>query len=85
MGWLDHDRLGFNYRLDDLSCALGVAQLEHLDEMLAERARLAALYSEGLADRRDSTSPARTRTATAAAGSSTSCSSRAGWTATPRC
>ena len=34
MGWLDHDRLGFNYRLDDLSCALGVAQLERLDELL---------------------------------------------------
>ena len=50
MSWLDHDRLGFNYRLDDLSCALGIAQLEHLDEMLAERARLAGLYSEALAD-----------------------------------
>ncbi len=49
MGWLDHDRLGFNYRLDDLSCALGVAQLEHLDAMLTERARLAGLYSEALA------------------------------------
>jgi perosamine synthetase len=50
MGWLDHDRLGFNYRLDDLSCALGVAQLEHLDEMLARRARVAGLYGETLAD-----------------------------------
>jgi perosamine synthetase len=50
MGWLDHDRLGFNYRLDDLSCALGVAQLERLDELLAGRARVAALYSETLAD-----------------------------------
>ena len=50
MGWLDHDRLGFNYRLDDLSCALGVAQLERLDELLAGRARVAALYSEALAD-----------------------------------
>jgi perosamine synthetase len=49
MGWLDHDRLGFNYRLDDLSCALGVAQLERLDELLASRARVAALYSEALA------------------------------------
>ena len=38
MGWLDHDRLGFNYRLDDLSCALGVAQLERLDDD-ARRAR----------------------------------------------
>jgi dTDP-4-amino-4,6-dideoxygalactose transaminase len=49
MGWLDHDRLGFNYRIDDLSCALGVAQLERLDQMLADRARVAALYSEALA------------------------------------
>jgi perosamine synthetase len=48
MGWLDHDRLGFNYRLDELSCALGLAQVEHLDEMLAERARLAGLYAEAL-------------------------------------
>jgi perosamine synthetase len=50
MGWLDHDRLGFNYRLDDLSCALGVAQLERLDELLAGRVRVAGLYSEALAD-----------------------------------
>jgi dTDP-4-amino-4,6-dideoxygalactose transaminase len=49
MGWLDHDRLGFNYRLDDISCALGVAQLERLDELLAERARVAGLYAEALA------------------------------------
>ena len=49
MGWLDHDRLGFNYRLDDLSCALGLAQLERLDEMLAGRARVAGLYGESLA------------------------------------
>jgi len=50
MGWLDHDRLGFNYRLSDLACALGLAQLEHLDEMLAGRARVAARYAEALAD-----------------------------------
>ena len=49
MGWLDHDRLGFNYRLSDLACALGLAQLERLDEALAGRARVAALYGEGLA------------------------------------
>jgi perosamine synthetase len=48
MGWLDHDRLGFNYRLDDLSCALGIAQLERLDELLAARARVAGLYGEAL-------------------------------------
>jgi perosamine synthetase len=48
MGWLDHDRLGFNYRLSDLAAALGVAQLEKLDSMLADRARVAALYEQGL-------------------------------------
>jgi perosamine synthetase len=50
MDWLDHDRLGFNYRLTDLACALGLAQLEHLDEMLAGRARVASLYREALAE-----------------------------------
>jgi perosamine synthetase len=50
MGWLDHDRLGFNYRLSDIACALGIAQLERLDGMLAERSRVAALYRDALAD-----------------------------------
>ena len=48
MGWLDHDRLGFNYRLSDLACALGVAQVERLDDMLAGRARVASLYNQAL-------------------------------------
>jgi perosamine synthetase len=48
MGWLDHDRLGFNYRLSDVACALGLAQLERLDSMLAARARVAGLYREAL-------------------------------------
>jgi dTDP-4-amino-4,6-dideoxygalactose transaminase len=48
MGWLDHDRLGFNYRLSDLAAALGVAQVEKLDELLARRERVAGLYEEGL-------------------------------------
>jgi perosamine synthetase len=48
MGWLDHDRLGFNYRLSDVACALGIAQLERLDAMLAARARIAGLYSDAL-------------------------------------
>jgi perosamine synthetase len=50
MGWLDHDRLGFNYRLSELACAVGLAQLERLDEMLAGRAHAAALYREALGD-----------------------------------
>ncbi len=50
MDWLDHDRLGFNYRLSEIACALGLAQLERLDELLAGRARVAAAYGEALAD-----------------------------------
>jgi perosamine synthetase len=49
MGWLDHDRLGFNYRLSDIACALGLAQLERLDEMLSQRAWVADRYREALA------------------------------------
>ncbi len=49
MDWLDHDRLGFNYRLSEIACALGLAQLEHLDELLSDRARVAGAYREALA------------------------------------
>jgi len=49
MDWLDHDRLGFNYRLSDVACALGIAQLERLEELLGGRARVATLYREALA------------------------------------
>jgi perosamine synthetase len=48
MGWLDHDRLGFNYRLSEIAYALGIAQLEPLDEMLAGRASVADLYCQAL-------------------------------------
>jgi perosamine synthetase len=48
MDWLDHDRLGFNYRLTDIACAIGLAQLERLDDMLAARARVAGWYREAL-------------------------------------
>jgi perosamine synthetase len=50
MGWLDHDRLGFNYRLSDIACAIGLAQLQRLDGMLADRARVAGWYREALAE-----------------------------------
>jgi perosamine synthetase len=49
MGWLDHDRLGFNYRLSDIACALGIAQLARLEQMLLARARVAERYREALA------------------------------------
>jgi perosamine synthetase len=49
MDWLDHDRLGFNYRLSDIACAIGLVQLGRLDGMLVGRARAAALYRDALA------------------------------------
>jgi perosamine synthetase len=49
MDWLDHDRLGFNYRLTEIACAIGLAQLDRLDAMLAARALVAAAYGEALA------------------------------------
>jgi perosamine synthetase len=50
MGWLDHDRLGFNYRLSDVACAIGLAQLQRLDGLLAARAGVAERYRRSLAD-----------------------------------
>ncbi|HEY6963217.1 MAG TPA: DegT/DnrJ/EryC1/StrS family aminotransferase [Gaiellaceae bacterium] len=47
--WLQHGRLGFNYRLDDLSAALGIGQLEKLDRILEARREVAARYDELLA------------------------------------
>jgi perosamine synthetase len=49
MDWLDHDRLGFNYRLSDIACALGLAQLDRLDSLLQGRACVAGLYRAALA------------------------------------
>lgn len=46
--WLNHTRLGYNYRLDEMSAALGLAQLGRIDELLARRARVAAWYDERL-------------------------------------
>ncbi len=48
--WLVHARLGFNYRMSDVHAAIGVAQLERLDDMLADRARVAAWYQWRIAE-----------------------------------
>jgi perosamine synthetase len=47
-GWLSHDQIGFNYRLDELSSALGVSQLSRIDDLLDRRAAVAAKYTERL-------------------------------------
>lgn len=46
--WLTHSRLGFNYRMDELSAALGLAQLARINDLLGNRAQVAELYSERL-------------------------------------
>jgi perosamine synthetase len=45
---VEHERLGFNYRLTDIAAAIGVAQLERLDSLLEARARVAGWYAERL-------------------------------------
>jgi len=49
-GWLEHARLGFNYRIDDVRAAIGIGQLEKLDRILELRASVADRYRELLAD-----------------------------------
>ncbi|MBS3946929.1 MAG: DegT/DnrJ/EryC1/StrS family aminotransferase [Dethiobacter sp.] len=49
-GWLDHERLGYNYRMDELSAALGVVQVDRLPEILAKRAGVAERYNSKLAE-----------------------------------
>jgi len=50
VAWLRHTRLGYNYRLDELSAALGVAQMERIDELLARREQVARWYTERLVE-----------------------------------
>ena len=47
--WLNHTRLGYNYRLDEMSAALGLVQLGRIGELLARRERVATWYGERLA------------------------------------
>ena len=49
-GWLDHAKLGFNYRLDDIRSAIGLGQLEKLEEILERRSAVAARYTQLLAN-----------------------------------
>ena len=70
-----HERVGYNYRLDELSAALGVAQLAKLDQILALRDEVAARYDALLADVEGIRCCVPTTTSTGAPGSSTSSSS----------
>lgn len=48
--WLQHTHLGYNYRLDEMSAALGRVQMARLDELLQKRQRVAEWYNERLAE-----------------------------------
>jgi perosamine synthetase len=51
--WLDHERLGFNYRMSELNAALGMAQMRRLDQLIEARQRVAAAYTRRLMDNTD--------------------------------
>ena len=55
--WLAHTRLGYNYRLDEMSAALGLAQVARLDEILRKRAQVARWYETRLRALEDVTAP----------------------------
>jgi dTDP-4-amino-4,6-dideoxygalactose transaminase len=46
--WLNHTRLGYNYRLNEMSAALGLVQMQRIEELLAKRAQVAGWYNERL-------------------------------------
>ncbi len=48
--WLDHERLGYNFRMNELSAALGCSQMERIEEILEKRAKVAGMYGEKLAE-----------------------------------
>lgn len=48
--WLEHEQLGYNYRLDEMSAAFGLAQARRLPELLEKRRRVAFWYEERLRD-----------------------------------
>jgi perosamine synthetase len=62
MGWLAHQRLGYNYRLSEINAAIGVVQIERLDEILEQRRRVAHLYMNRLMTSRFVTLPTLTPT-----------------------
>ncbi len=48
--WLQHTHLGYNYRLDEMSAALGTIQMTRLAELVAKRQQVATWYTERLSE-----------------------------------
>lgn len=51
--WFEHSEVGYNYRISEINCALGVEQLKRIDEIIARREKVAACYRSRLEDRSD--------------------------------
>ena len=63
-GWLAHDRLGYNFRLSDINCALGIVQLSRIEEFVQKRQGVADMYAQLLKDEQrliTPTAPANSR------------------------
>jgi perosamine synthetase len=48
--WLEHERLGYNYRITEMSAALGISQIKRIDEIIAKRERVSQMYTDRLSD-----------------------------------
>jgi len=55
--WLAHTHLGYNYRLDEMSAALGLSQMDRLERLLKNRANVAGWYDKYLSDIQEVTPP----------------------------
>jgi dTDP-4-amino-4,6-dideoxygalactose transaminase len=55
--WLQHTHLGYNYRLDEMSAALGLSQMDRLESLLQNRAKVAGWYDKYLSDIEEVTPP----------------------------
>lgn len=59
--WLDHERLGYNYRMDDMSASLGATQLKKLDWMIEQKSKIANLYNKYLSGESNIVIPTATK------------------------
>ena len=48
MQWRDHNQLGYNYRMNEISAAIGIAQLEKINFIISQRQKIASLYTKYL-------------------------------------
>jgi len=48
--WLEHERLGYNYRMSELHAALGCVQMDRIDEIISKRQRVAEMYNSHLSE-----------------------------------